>query len=276
MGRKRWAERRRPALSVRLSEDAVGPSVVGVTLYDEQTGGRLLCGAPMGDGSVCMVPAGPTHRHEEMVSDYLRSKIDEFAQEFVALSPAVFEWGAPGEPASMQWRRHCDPAEEIETPEAEGWWEDVKRQVDARPPYGLYESMTGKPLPTYRRAELNSLEFAERPTSKVYDTLKFAADERADMGAEQAVALLNEAIPNRPRLIDRITDLLGPALAGQLARAVTDAIDAKYAAYLADERASVNALIETGETRLAELMAESGRHGEVATRERWSTPSRLS
>lgn len=54
MGRKRWAERRRPpAPQMLVAVDEVARFRPGV----------LQCGFPMGDGCMCMTPAGQCRRH---------------------------------------------------------------------------------------------------------------------------------------------------------------------------------------------------------------------
>lgn len=229
MGRKRWAERRRPPATRMLVE------------IDEAarfTRGAIQCGHPLGDGSLCMVPASTEH-----ALSHQQAKL-------------AADLGAP----LLPWQERTLVAINVERQLKEG---TAKAPAGSGAPAGemkpsLYRELTGRPYP--RRPE-------------TYEALKVAAAERAQFTPEQAQEILSAALGTRPHLAARVIDRLGPVLAGELARAVDGAVNGRINRYLADERATLDRLYAD---QLAKLQTDQERRGRDVNAERWTTPSRLS
>lgn len=267
MGRKRWRERRGNPL--RDSFDMLAPSdspvvlaaarrmgevvrASGVSLADVRTP-RLLCGADLGDGLTCRRWAG----HERVGPDCSTMTVD---QEREATERALN--------AGTSLIASYDEAIEQKLDEAVARLEALPPVSNPAP--GLWEVVTGKPLPSY--AEL--VERGRRAEHPTYDLLNVQSTRAPELSSAEAGQRLADAI-GRTHLARRVMEVLPPALASQLALAVEEAVRRGIAEHVATERAVLAGMAEGAQARLAQSIEHQKRSRE-ATAERFTTPSRLS
>lgn len=267
---------------------------------------RLLCGADLGDGLTCRRWAGHERVGPDCSSMTITSwlaglgthpKVEGLAvgagavagigsairaaaaeQERAAAEQALndgtsyFEWTAPAYgvvPGQTEDDRVI--AEGID----QVIQADLKKAFDelpavSNPAPGLWEIVTGKPLPSY--TEL--VERGRRAEHPTYDLLNVQSTRAPELSSAEACDRLAAAI-DRPRLAARITEVLPPALASQLALAVEEAVRRGVRAHVEAEKAVLNQLAEGATARLQQSI-EDQKRGRKANAERWTTPSRLS
>jgi hypothetical protein len=206
----------------------------GISFSDVRTP-RLLCGADLGAGLTCRRAAG----HERVGPDCSSMTVEQ---------------------------------ERAETERALNGGTSLLEALPAvsNPAPGLWELVTGKPLPSY--AEL--LERGRRAEHPTYDLLNVQSTRAPELSSAEACDRLTAAI-ERPRLAARITEVLPPALASQLALAVEEAVRRGIRAHVEAEKAVLNQLAEGATARLQQSI-EDQKRGREANAERWTTPSRLS
>lgn len=303
MGRKRWRERRgnplrgafdidpwrphdpepeepKPEPSPRLVEHNTRVleafKAFGFSSADVRAP-RILCGADLGDGLTCRRVAG----HERVGPDCSTMTVDQEravteralngGTSLIASYDEAVELAAAevldGNSYTLNGER-IDPRRV--TPQPDGTYTLDDLPPVSNPAPGLWEIVTGKPLPSYREL----VERGRRAEHPTYDLLNVQSTRAPQLSSAEACDRLAASI-GRTQLARRITEVLPPALASQLALAVDEAVRRGIAEHVATERAVLAGMAEGAQARLQQSIEDQKRSRE-ATAERFTTPSRLS
>lgn len=289
---------------------ATGISSEEALLNIRRATGTLLCGADLGDGLTCHRSAGHgpsftcaaypyTADREERLERQETERALNAGTSYVIVDPGGRGFGRTARREQMIAEilngnsyvnaasgEHYDPDQvsvvrDEADPFGPGRFEDLPKPtpdqlaaLDDLPPVsnpapGLWEIVTGKPLPSY--AEL--LERGRRAEHPTYDLLNVQSTRTPQLSSAEACDRLAASI-GRTQLARRITEVLPPALASQLALAVDEAVRRGIAEHVATERAVLAGMAEGAQARLAQSI-EDQKRGRAASDERWNTPSRL-